>query len=73
MTRKTEIPCCPLPEAFRIQFEATCANIRREKGAYVAMPNESGFYRFFQNKADRFIFIGVAIVILLVFVSGYIW
>lgn len=37
------------------------------------MPNESSFHRFFQNKADRFIFIGVAIIILLIFVSGYIW
>jgi len=37
------------------------------------MPNESNFQRFFQNKTDRFIVTGVAIVILLVFVSSYFW
>jgi len=37
------------------------------------MPNESGFRRFFQNKADRFIVLGVAIVILFVFVSSHFW
>jgi hypothetical protein len=37
------------------------------------MQNESGFQRFFQNKADRFIVLGVAIIILFVFVSGYFW
>jgi len=35
------------------------------------MPNESNFQRFFQNKADRFIVAGAAIVILFVFVSSY--
>jgi len=37
------------------------------------MSNESGFRRFFQNKADRFIVLGVAIVILFVFVSSHFW
>jgi len=37
------------------------------------MPNESGFQRFFQNKAYRFIVLGVAIIILFVFVSSYFW
>jgi len=69
---KTEISIFTSPEALRTRF-AIARRHNCRKRTHGVMPNESGFQRFFQNKADRFIVLGVAIIILFVFVSSYFW